>query len=141
MGGYSKDNHPELAQVVIAFAVTRTGIPVKCWVWPGNTADQDIVGQVKQDLNDWNLGRVVLVQDTGFNSERNRRILQGAGGHYIIGEKMRLGRDSTLPEALTRGGKYQKLANGLEALPKHETSSWYRRGGVCRLKPLPQIPL
>lgn len=113
--GYSKDNHPELAQVVIAFAVTRTGIPVRCWFWPGNTADQDIVGQVKQDLNDWNLGRVVLVQDTGFNSERNRRILQGAGGHYIIGEKMRLGRNSTLPEALTRGGKYQKLANGLEA--------------------------
>jgi transposase len=113
--GYSKDNHPELAQVVIAFAVTRTGIPVKCWVWPGNTADQDIVGQVKHDLNDWNLGRVVLVQDTGFNSERNRRILQGAGGHYIIGEKMRLGRNGTLPEALTRGGKYQKLANGLEA--------------------------
>ena len=113
--GYSKDNHPELAQVVIAFAVTRTGIPVRCWVWPGNTADQEIVVQVKQDLNDWNLGRVVLVQDTGFNSARNRRILQGAGGHYIIGEKMRLGRDGTLPEALARSGKYQKLANGLEA--------------------------
>jgi len=113
--GYSKDNRPEQAQVVIAFAVTRTGIPVRCWVWPGNTADQDIVAQVKQDLNDWNLGRVVLVQDTGFNSEKNRRLLQGAGGHYIIGEKMRLGRDGTLPEAMTRGGKYQKLANGLEA--------------------------
>ena len=41
--------------------------------------------------------------------------LKEAGGHYIIGEKMRLGRDGTLPEALTRGGKYQKLANGLEA--------------------------
>jgi transposase len=37
--GYSKDNYPELAQIVIAFAVTRTGIPVRCWVWPGNTAD------------------------------------------------------------------------------------------------------
>src|SRR5690554_4624093 len=113
--GFNKDGHPEPAQVVIAFAVTRTGIPVRCWVWPGNTSDQDIVGKVKQDMNDWNLGRIVFVQDTGFNSERNRRILQGAGGHYIIGEKMRLGRDGTLPEALGRGGKYQKLGNGLEA--------------------------
>lgn len=47
------------------------------------------------------MSRVVLVQNTSFNSEKNRRILQGAGGHYIIGEKMRLdpneipvGRDS-----------------------------------------------
>ncbi|MGE5582179.1 MAG: IS1634 family transposase, partial [Bacillota bacterium] len=112
--GFSKDNHPELAQVVIAFAVTRTGIPVRCWVWPGNTSDQDMVGQVKRDLNDWNLGRVVVVEDTGFNSETNRRILQGAGGHYIIGEKLRLGAKGTPPEALARGGKYQKLPNGLE---------------------------
>ena len=112
--GYSKDNHPELAQVVIAFAVTRSGIPVRMWVWPGNTSDQDIVAQVKQDLNDWNLGRVVMVQDTGFNSESNRRILQGAGGHYIIGEKLRLGSKGAPAEALSRGGKYQKLPNGLE---------------------------
>lgn len=48
--GYGKDNHPELAQVVIAFAVTRDGIPVRCWVWPGNTADENIVAQVKKDL-------------------------------------------------------------------------------------------
>lgn len=112
--GFSKDKHPELAQVVIAFAVTRNGIPVRCWVFPGNTSDQDIVEDVKKDMNDWNLGRVIMVQDTGFNSETNRKILQGAGGHYIIGEKMRLGSKGTPAEALSRGGKYQKLPNGLE---------------------------
>ena len=112
--GRGKDHRDDLAQVKIAFAVTRSGIPVRCWVWPGNTSDQDIVGQVKQDLNDWHLGRVVMVEDTGFNSEANRRILQGAGGHYIIGEKMRLGSKGTPAEALSRGGKYRTLANGLE---------------------------
>lgn len=37
---HSKDERPDLPQVVIAFAVTRGGIPVRCWVWPGNTSDQ-----------------------------------------------------------------------------------------------------
>jgi len=112
--GYGKDNHPELAQVVIAFAVTRDGIPVRCWVWPGNTSDQNVVEEVKRDLNSWQLGRVVMVQDTGFNSAGNRRILQGAGGHYIIGEKLRLGPKGTLHEALRQKGKYRTLENGLE---------------------------
>lgn len=112
--GLSKDRRPEQAQVVIAFAVTRTGIPVRCWVWPGNTSDQTVVERVKRDLNDWKLGRVVLVQDTGFNSEENRRVLQGAGGHYIIGEKLRAGRKSLPAAALQRGGRYQALENGLQ---------------------------
>ena len=112
--GHGKDHRDDLAQVVIAFAVTRTGIPVRCWVWPGNASDQDIVGQVKRDLNQWHLGRAVLVQDTGFNSDANRRILQSAGGHYIIGEKMRLGPQGAPAEALLRGGKYRELPNGLQ---------------------------
>ena len=112
--GHGKDNHPELAQVGIAFAVTREGIPVRCWVWPGNTSDQNLVEEVKRDLNTWRLGRIVMVQDTGFNSDTNRRVLQGAGGHYIIGEKLRLGRKGKLHEALKQKGKYRTLDNGLE---------------------------
>lgn len=111
--GYSKDSRPDLAQAVIGFAVTRTGIPVRCWVWPGNTVDVSVVDEVKRDLNDWKLSRVIMVMDTGFNSEENRRTLQGAGDAYIIGEKMRLGRNNTLPEALTRPGRYKTLGNGL----------------------------
>jgi transposase len=111
--GYSKDSRPDLAQAVIAFAVTRDGIPVRCWVFPGNRADVSLVEEVKRDLNTWKLGRVVLVMDTGFNSEENRRALQGAGDAYIIGEKLRLGPNGKLPEALTRPGRYKRLENGL----------------------------
>ncbi|MFA5552512.1 MAG: IS1634 family transposase [Trueperaceae bacterium] len=111
--GYSKDSRADLAQAVLGFAVTRDGIPVRCWVWPGNTVDVSVVEEVKKDLNDWKLGRVIMVMDTGFNSAENRRTLQGAGDAFIIGEKMRLGRDGTLPEALTRAGRYKTLANGL----------------------------
>jgi hypothetical protein len=109
--GYSKDERANHAQVVIAFAVTRNGIPVRCWVWPGNTADKAIIDSVKKDLNVWNLGRVVMVADAGFNSAKNKRILQGAGGHYILSEKLRNG--SKLAEALSRKGKYKELENGL----------------------------
>ena len=111
---HGKDNHPELAQVVICFAVTRNGIPVKCWSWPGNTSDQAIIEEIKRDLNLWDLGRTIYVEDTGFNSAKNRRILRGAGDHYIIGEKLRLGKHATVHPALKQRGKYKKLSNGLE---------------------------
>jgi transposase len=111
---HSKDERPDLPQVVIAFAVTRGGIPVRCWVWPGNTSDQQIIKEVKKDLNRWQLGRVVMVQDAGFNSEENKRLLQTAGGHYIIGEKLRQGRKGDPVEALSKPGRYTTLENGLE---------------------------
>lgn len=112
--GHSKDNHPELPQVVIGFAVTREGIPVRCWVWPGNTGDQSVVEEVKRDLNGWKLGRVVTVADAGFNSADNRRILQQAGGHFIVGEKLRPGPGGHPAEALSRQGRFRTLDNGLE---------------------------
>ncbi len=41
--GHSKDHRPDLPQVVIGLAVTREGIPVRVWVWPGNTNDQSVL--------------------------------------------------------------------------------------------------
>jgi len=112
--GKSADDHSGHAQVRMGFAVTRDGIPVRCWVWPGNTADRSVVQEVKRDLNGWKLNRVLLVLDAGFNSAETRRILQGAGDHYIIGEKLRVGAQGVPAEALRRGGKYRKLPDGLE---------------------------
>src|SRR3990172_495523 len=63
--GHSKDKRPDLAQVVIGFAVTRDGVPVRCWVWPGNTVDATVISEIKRDLNEWKLGRLVMVLDTG----------------------------------------------------------------------------
>jgi len=111
--GYSKDRRPDLPQTVIGLAVTREGIPVRCWSWPGNTADQSIIEEVKKDLTGWNLGRVITVCDRGFVSEDNLRVLQQAGGHYIIGEKMRSGKkDPQL--ALSTAGRYQTVKENLE---------------------------
>ena len=38
--GHSKDHRDDLPQIVIGLAVTREGIPVRVWCWPGNTNDQ-----------------------------------------------------------------------------------------------------
>jgi transposase len=110
--GHSKDHRPDLPQVVVGMAVTRTGIPVRVWTFPGNTSDQEIIRRARDDLRDWNLSRVIWVLDRGFTSERNRRYLQRAGGHYIVGEKLR----SDSPEAqaaLARQGRYHVVDGGL----------------------------
>lgn len=55
--GHSKDHRPDLPQIVIGLAVTREGIPVRVWCWPGNTNDNSVLVQVKDDLRGWRLGR------------------------------------------------------------------------------------
>lgn len=111
--GYSRDHRPDLPQALIGLAVSREGIPVRCWVWPGNTADMAVVPQVKQDLVGWKLGRVVTVVDRGFVSEDNLREFQRAGGHYIAGERLRSGKAGA-EAALERAGRFQKVKEGVE---------------------------
>jgi transposase len=111
--GHSKDKRPDLTQVVLGLAVTRDGIPVRCWVWPGNTNDMTVIEEVKRDLVGWKLGRVITVVDRGFCSEENLKTLQRAGGHYIVGEKLRSGEADT-EEALARAGRFKTVRDNLE---------------------------
>ena len=107
--GKSKDSRDDLPQIVIGMAVTRDGIPVRVWCWPGNTGDSTLIRQVKDDMRDWTLSRIVWVADRGFSSAQNRRYLRQGDHHYIIGEKLR----SNSPEitaALSRQGRYTTIA-------------------------------
>ena len=110
--GHSKDHRPDLPQVVIGLAVTREGVPVRCWVWPANTSDQSVIGEVKGDLQSWQLGRVVVVAVAGFSSRENLRTLRRGGGHYICGIRMRSGA-ADVEAALARPGRYQTVAENL----------------------------
>jgi Transposase DDE domain len=111
--GKSKDSRDDLPQIVIGLAVTREGIPVRVWCWPGNTGDSALIRQVKTDLRDWSLGRVIWVADRGFTSKANRRFLQQGGGAYIIGEKLRSG-SAEAQAALSRQGRYKTVAGNLQ---------------------------
>jgi hypothetical protein len=110
--GKSKDHRDDLPQVVIGMAVTRNGIPLRVWCWPGNTSDSALIRQVKDDVRDWTLSRVVWVADRGFTSAENRRYLRKGGNHYIIGEKLRSG-SAEAAAALSRQGRYQEVAGNL----------------------------
>jgi hypothetical protein len=110
--GKSKDYREDLPQVVIGMAVTRDGIPLRVWCWPGNTADSALIRQVKDDLRGWCLSKVVWVADRGFTSAENRRYLRRGGNHYIIGERLRSG-SAEAEAALSRQGRYQEVAGNL----------------------------
>ena len=111
--GYSKDHRSDLPQIVIGLAVTKEGIPVKCWTLPGNTSDMATVETVQNDLLGWKLGRCVWVMDRGMNSEDNRLVLQKAGGQYILGEKLRDNQE-VHKEVLAKRGRYLKIRENLE---------------------------
>jgi hypothetical protein len=110
--GHSKDHRADLPQVVIAMAVTRDGIPVRCWTFPGDTADTAIIRTVKDDLDGWGLRRLVWVADRGFASAANRTYLTRGGGHYIHAEKLRH-TNTEAAAALARAGRYRTVADNL----------------------------
>ena len=110
--GHSKDHRDDRPQAVVGLAVTKEGIPVRCWSFPGNESDQRVIRQVHDELGYWKLHRVLCIGDRGFASEQNRTYLQRAGGHFLFGEKLRQG--DANHEALARPGRYQTTADNLE---------------------------
>jgi transposase len=110
--GYAKNGRSDAPQIVVGLAVTRDGLPVRSWVFPGNQADATTVEQVKRDLRGWRLGRCIFVGDAAMNSASNRRTLRLGGGKYILASRMRAG-DEVTQHVLTRPGRYHEVADNL----------------------------
>jgi len=132
--GHSKDHRDDLPQVVIGMAVTRDGIPVRCWAFPGSTSDQEIIRRIKDDLDGWNLRRLIWVADRGFASAANRVYLTRGGGHYIHAEKLRHA-NSQAAAALARQGRYHTVAGNLRVkevwVPPKENGIRAERFVIC----------
>jgi transposase len=111
--GHSKDARPDLPQIVIGMAVTTGGLPVRLWVWPGDTGDQTVLAEVKKDLAGWKLNRTVWVVDAGFTSADNRKVLTGGGSGFIIAEKLR-GNEAATVEARSRQGRFRAVDEHLQ---------------------------
>ncbi len=126
--GKSKDSRDDLPQIVIGMAVTRDGIPVRCWCWPGNASDQVVIRQVKDEMRDWTLSKIVWVTDRGFSSAENRRYLRSGDHHYIIGEKLRSG-SAEVKAALSRQGRYTGIAGNMRV--KEVRISEHERFVIC----------
>jgi Transposase DDE domain len=110
--GMSKNGRADAPQIVIGLAVTRDGLPVRHWVFPGKTVDVSTVAQVKDDLRGWKLSRCVFVGDAGMVSQDNLTQLSQSGGKYIVCMPMRRG-DAVTHDVLQRPGRFQQVAENL----------------------------
>ncbi|WP_296898875.1 IS1634 family transposase, partial [Thiohalocapsa sp.] len=112
--GHSKegrDNHP---QVVIALAITRDGMPVRSWVFPGNTPDVTAVARIKRDLKAIRLGRTLFVGDAGLSAKANLAELSQGAGSYVLA--VPIGRSKEVrDEVLSHPGRYAEIAPHLRA--------------------------
>lgn len=111
--GHSKDGTWS-PQIVVALAVTREGLPVRSWVFPGNTSDVDTVKKVREDLRGWKLGRALFVADSGMNSSTNRDELARACGKYLLATRM-ASVSEIKEEVLTRPGRFRTISENLQA--------------------------
>jgi len=101
-------------QVIVALAVTREGIPVRSWVFPGNTADVTTIEQVKRDLRGWKLGRALFVGDAGMDSQDNREELMRGAGRYLLAVRSGSLKE-VQEEVLSRPGRYKEISDSLRA--------------------------
>lgn len=111
--GYSRDKRPDRVQVVIGVLMTRDGIPVAHYVFPGNTADINAFRQALKDLKGrFPLdGRVVVVADRGVVSEPLLQALEGEAQEYIVG--IPLHKWKAAGKVLGRPGRFHKVAENL----------------------------
>lgn len=130
--GHSKEKRAGDPQVVVGLALTRDGLPVRSWVFPGNTIDATTVARVKEELRGWKLGRSIFVGDAGMDSEENRRELARGLGHYILA--MPMGKLKEVQEqVLSRPGRFRRVAEQLEVKEVIVgTGERRRRYLVCR---------
>ena len=111
--GHSKEG-TWTPQVVVALAVTPEGLPVKSWVFPGNTADVSTIERVRSDLRGWNLGRALFVADSAMNSQGNREQLARACGKYLLATRM-ASVSEVKHEVLSKRGRYHVIRDNLHA--------------------------
>ena len=111
--GKSKNGGDDAPQLVVGLAVTRDGLPVCHWIFPGNTVDVSTVEQVKRDLKGWRLGRCVFVGDAGMVSKDNLKKLALGGGRYIVCMPVHAGGEVDT-DVVSRPGRYRPVAENLK---------------------------
>jgi transposase len=110
--GKAKNKRTDVPQIIVGLAMTRDGLPIRSWVFRGDTVDVTTVEKVKSDLRGWKLTRSIFVGDAGMVSKENLKLLARGGGKYIVCVPMAKG-DEVTKEVLTRPGRYKRMADNL----------------------------
>ncbi len=88
--GYSKDQRPDLMQMIVGVVIDAAGRPVCSEMWPGNTADVSVLVPVIDRLRSrFGIGRVCVVADRGMISAPTIAALEERGLEYVLGARER----------------------------------------------------
>jgi len=111
--GYSKDKRPDLPQIIVGLVVNRDGLPLRHWVYPGNTADVTTIKTAIRDLRAFRPERFLFVGDRGCVSQETINYLEAQKLAYVIGTKMR-GDEAVDAQVLSQRGRYQFVSESLQ---------------------------
>jgi len=88
--GHSKDNRPDLNQMILGVVIDGEGRPVCTEMWPGNTADVTVLVPIVDRLRQrFGITRVCVVADRGMISQGTIDALEERGLEYVLGVRER----------------------------------------------------
>ena len=107
--GHSKDDRPDLNQMVVGTLINDDGRPVCCEIWPGNTADVKTLIPVTDRLKKrFSVDLFCLVADRGMISAETLEALDERDIPYILGSRMRKTKE-VRNNVLNRPGRYHEV--------------------------------
>ena len=87
--GVSKENSKGPI-VQMGLFIDNNGIPVSHKLFPGNTQDKTTFKNVlENDIEEMDLGRIVVVADNGMNTQENKYLITEKGNGYIVSKSVK----------------------------------------------------
>lgn len=87
--GVSKENRKGPI-VQMGLFIDNNGIPVSHKLFPGNTQDKTTFKNVlESDLDEMDLGKIIVVADNGMNTQENKYLLIDKGNGYIVSKSVK----------------------------------------------------
>ncbi len=131
--GVSKEGKKEPI-VQMGLFIDNNGIPVSHKLFPGNTHDKTTFKNVlEKDVDDMDLGRIVVVADNGMNTQENKYLIVEKGNGYIVSKSVKKSWRMMRPWALDNNNyteiknsfgevvfKYKSRINEIELTYKNE---------------------
>jgi transposase len=109
--GHSKNNRPDLKQMIIAVLINESGFPLCCEMWPGNIADVTTLIPIIENVKKrFKVNNFCIVADRGMISKKVLEVLESPKSDikYILGVRMRKEND-VKKEVLSRTGRYREV--------------------------------
>lgn len=138
--GVSKEGKKEPI-VQMGLFIDNNGIPVSHKLFPGNTQDKTTFKNVlENDVDDMDLGRIVVVADNGMNTQENKYLIVNKNNGYIVSKSVKKSWKKMGPWALDNTDyteiknsfgdvvfKYKSRINEIELTYKNEDGTKSKR--------------